>query len=328
MPLTPAGSQGGGLRRSERGRACDSPQMPYFKLSIIAIFVASTVYVHFRGRTRLGFWRQASDHSTFMAPINCFIYLFSAVPARPYLPVEQFRGLQPLADHWQAIRDEALRLYASGDIKASDRYDDAGFNSFFKTGWKRFYLKWYDTAHPSAQALCPFTTQLLAGLPQVKAAMFAALPPGSRLVRHRDPYAGSLRYHLGLVTPGSDDCYLDVDGQRYSWREGQAVVFDETYLHFAENRTQSNRIVLFCDIERPLTNRYAAAVNRWFGRYLIAAATAPNQAGDRVGGINRAFAFVQVLRLWGKGVKARSRLTYYALKWLLLAGPVVLWLVY
>ncbi|MGK3430104.1 hypothetical protein ACSLO7_30610, partial [Klebsiella pneumoniae] len=35
-------------------------------------------------------------------------------------------------------------------IKAADKYNDAGFNSFFKTGWKRFYLKWYEDAHPSA----------------------------------------------------------------------------------------------------------------------------------------------------------------------------------
>ena len=300
--------------------------MPYFKLLIVAIFVASTVYVHYRGRVRLPFWRQVTDHSTFMAPFNCLVYLFSAVPSKPYLSVDQFKALQPLADNWQAIRDEALKLYSQGDIKASDRYDDAGFNSFFKTGWKRFYLKWYDTPHPSATALCPFTTQLVASLPQVKAAMFAALPPGSRLVRHRDPYAGSLRYHLGLVTPGSDDCFIDVDGQRYSWRDGEPVMFDETFLHFAENKTDMNRIVLFCDIERPMRFRFAETVNRWFSRGLLGSATAPNQEGDRTGGINRAFGFIQVIRLWGKRVKARSRFGYYVLKWLLFGVPLAWWL--
>ncbi len=300
--------------------------MPYIKLSIVALFVLSTLHIQLRGRVRLRFWRQVTDHSTFMAPLNCLLYLFSRVPARPYLATDDFKALQPLAEHWTAIRDEAVRLYDQGAIKASDRYDDAGFNSFFKTGWKRFYLKWYDTSHPSAQALCPFTTQLLAQLPQVKAAMFAALPPGARLVSHRDPYAGSLRYHLGLVTPNDDDCFLEVDGQRYSWRDGQAVMFDETYLHYAENRTQVNRIVLFCDVERPLRFAPAAALNRWFARHVMSAATAPNQQGDRVGGINRAFGVVQVVRLWGKRVKARSRLGYYALKWLLFGGPLLWWL--
>lgn len=300
--------------------------MPYFKLLIVAIFVVSTMYVHFRGRIRLGFWRQLTDHSSFMAPINCFFYLFSKVPSRPYLEVAHVADLKLLMDNWQVIRDEAAQLYSQGGIKASDRYDDAGFNSFFKTGWTRFYLKWYGSSHESALTLCPRTTALLAQLPQVKAAMFTALPPGSKLVRHRDPFAGSLRFHLGLVTPNSDDCYLDVDGQRYSWRDGQAVVFDETFLHYAENRTDVNRIVLFCDIERPMRNRVAAAINAWLGRNLLAAATAPNEAGDKVGGINRAFRHVQAVRLFGKRIKARSRFGYYVLKWLLFGVPVVLWL--
>jgi len=301
--------------------------MPYlliFKIAIVATFVFSTVYVHFRGRARLGFWRQLSDHSTFMAPINCFMYLFSKVPAKPYLPLEKFPELKALTDNWPKIREEAVRLYDTGDIKASNQYDDVGFNSFFKTGWKRFYLKWYDQAHPSASELCPYTTALLKEFPSIKAAMFAALPPGSRLVRHRDPFAGSIRYHLGLITPNDDGCYIDVDGERYSWRDGQAVMFDETYLHFAENTTDQNRIILFCDVERPMWFAPASWINRFVSRYLLGAASAPNKEGDRVGGINRIFRYVQEIRLAGKRIKARSRLTYYVLKWIILAGPIVL----
>ncbi|PHV12653.1 lipid A hydroxylase LpxO [Chitinimonas sp. BJB300] len=302
--------------------------MLLLKIAIFLAFVGATIHIHLRGKVRLGFWRQLSDHSTFMAPINCFMYLFSRVPSTPYIPVEQFTELKALQDNWQAIRVEGEKLYGSGDIKASDTYNDAGFNSFFKTGWKRFYLKWYDEAHPSAATLCPVTTALLKDIPSVKAAMFAALPPGATLVRHRDPFAGSLRYHLGLTTPNDDRCFIDVDGQPYSWRDGEAVMFDETYLHFAENRTDQNRIILFCDIERPLRFAPARWANRFISRNLIAAAAAPNQEGDRTGGINKAFAYVQQVRLWGKRVKARSHFQYYALKWAFFGGLFTLfWLI-
>jgi beta-hydroxylase len=93
-------------------------------------------------------------------------------------------------------------------------------------------------------------------------------------MRHRDPYAGSLRYHLGLVTPNDDGCWIDVDGQRYSWRDGEDVVFDETYIHQAKNETNVDRIILFCDVERPMRFRWAQAVNRWFATHLVQA-TAP-----------------------------------------------------
>lgn len=132
------------------------------------------------------------------------------------------------------IRDEALVLFAQGQIKAADKYNDWGFNSFFRTGWKRFYPKWYDQALPSAVANCPKRVELVNAIPTVKGAMFASLPPSSRLVQHRDPYAGSLRYHLGLLVPKSPgECGIFIDGQPYSWREGDDLVFDETYLHYA-----------------------------------------------------------------------------------------------
>ncbi len=300
--------------------------IPYFKIAVVAVFVASTVYVHFRGRVRLKFFRQLTDHSTFMAPINCFMYLFSKLPAKPYLPVAGFPELQLLQDHWQDIRAEAYKLAAAGEIKKSDKYNDAGFNSFFKTGWTRFHLKWYGDAHASAKALCPVTTELLQRIPTVKAAMFAALPPGGRLVTHRDPFAGSVRYHLGLVTPNADSCYISVDGERYAWRDGEGVIFDETYLHYAENQSDQMRIILFCDVERPLNNPLARWVNRFISHTLIRAASAPNADTDKTGGINKAFAYVQQVRLFGKRIKARSRFAYYAIQWVLFGGLLLWWL--
>ncbi|WP_145521978.1 lipid A hydroxylase LpxO [Yersinia ruckeri] len=290
------------------------------KYLFLLLFIVCVVYIHRRGRVRYPFWRQLSDHSTFVAPLNVFMYLFSKVPNTPYLQAETFPELQLLQDNWQKIREEGESLRAIQQIKASDKYNDAGFNSFFKTGWKRFYLKWYEDNHPSAMSLCPFTTELLRGLPSVKAAMFAELPDGSRLPRHRDPYAGSLRYHLGLITPNDDRCFIEVDGTRYSWRDGEGVLFDETYLHYAENTSGQNRLILFCDIERPMRYGWAQRVNHWFGRNLMSAATAPNNDEDRTGGVNRLFKYIYAVRKVGKRLKAWNRAVYYLIKWLLFGG--------
>jgi aspartyl/asparaginyl beta-hydroxylase (cupin superfamily) len=35
------------------------------------------------------------------------------------------------------------------------------------------------------------------------------------------------------LTPNDDRCFIEVDGIRYSWRDGEAVIFDETYIHWA-----------------------------------------------------------------------------------------------
>ena len=149
------------------------------KLIIVALYVASIAYVHLRGRVRHKLGRQLSDHSTFLAPINCFLYLFSKQPSRPFLSPGDFPDLSPLQEHWQEIRQEGQNLMRMGEIKRSEQYNDVGFNSFFKSGWKRFYLKWYGDSHPSAMKLCPRTTELVQSIGSIKAAMFAELPPGS-----------------------------------------------------------------------------------------------------------------------------------------------------
>lgn len=294
---------------------------------VLYAFVASVVAIHFRGRVRLSVGRQLAEPSIFAAPYNVLMYLFSAVPNKPVLPVTTIPELAKLRDNWEIIREEALTLFDQGRIKASEKYDDWGFNSFFRSGWKRFYLKWYEDPLPSAQRMCPRTVALLESIPCIKGAMFATLGPGARLREHRDPFAGSLRYHLGLVTPTyPGKCRIFIDGTQYAWRDGEDLLFDETYIHYAENTTDQTRIILFCDVERPLRTRFMTAVNRWVSNNVIKETTTENEAGERVGFINRAFGWANRVRLLGQRIKAWNRPVYYALAYSI-AGLILLGIV-
>jgi beta-hydroxylase len=294
------------------------------KWFLIALFLGSIGYVHFRGRVRHRIFKQIFDLSGFLAPINVFMYAFSKVKADPYVPVSQFPELAPLAENWKIIRDEAIHLREQQRIQAAQTNNDASFNSFFKTGWKRFYLKWYDANHPSAEELCPKTVALLHTIPTIKAAMFAELPPAGVLNPHRDPYAGSIRYHLGLVTPNNDGCYIKVDGQDYSWRDGECVMFDETYIHEAHNTTDVDRIILFCDIERPMRYKWAQSVNHFLGSTLITAASSPNQAGDQTGLFNHLFHYVWVIGQYRRRFKRWNGTVYKITKIALILGAIAL----
>lgn len=280
------------------------------KWVLVGFYILSILHIHFRGRVRLPFRRQIFDHSSFMAPINIFMHKFSKVPNTPFIPVSEFPELARLQENWPVIRAEAENLLALKKIKAAEQNDDAGFNSFFKNGWKRFYLKWYDASHPSAERLCPQTYALLQSIPSVKAAMFAELPPGGKLNPHRDPFAGSMRYHLGLATPNDDRCFIDVDGERHSWRDGQGVVFDETFIHWAINGSESDRIILFCDIERPMRFRWMGAFNRWFGRTVMTAAASPNETGDQVGLVSKLFRISFYAGQYRRRFKAWNKTAY------------------
>jgi beta-hydroxylase len=156
----------------------------------------------------------------------------------------------------------------------------------------------------------------------VKAAMFAELPPNGKLNPHRDPFAGSLRYHLGLITPNDDRCFIEVNLEQYSWRDGEGVVFDETYVHSAQNNTQVNRIVLFCDIERPMRGRFFQKVNSWLGSVVMSAASSPNEIGDDTGTINKLFRFVWYAGQYRRRLKAFSKTLYLIIKFALIASLI------
>src|SRR5690348_16866108 len=292
-------------------------------LALIVLFLLSALIVHLRSHVRLKLRKQLGGHAMVFAPYNLLMYAFSAVPAGAFPDRNRFTAVDALRDNWQAIRDEAAGLFDQGHIRAALKGDDASFNSFFKAGWKRFYVKWYGEPLPSAQKLCPRTVELVNRIPGVKAAMFALLPPGAKLNPHRDPFAGSLRYHLGLITPNSRDCRIIVDGKEYFWRDGEDVIFDETCVHWAENRTDTTRVILFCDLERPLRSRVMAWINHHVSNFMGAITASPNEASEPTGAINRLFAALRRRREKNRAFKQRHRKLFKGMKFI--GAVAVLW---
>ncbi|HEX7348154.1 MAG TPA: aspartyl/asparaginyl beta-hydroxylase domain-containing protein [Rhodanobacteraceae bacterium] len=290
-------------------------------LGLIALFLACALIVHLRSRVRLKLGKQLAGHAMLFAPYNLLMYAFSAVPVGAFPDRKRFSDVDALRDHWQTIRDEAVGLTDEGHIRAALKDTDASFSSFIKVGWKRFYVKWYGAPLPSAQQLCPKTVELVNRIPGVKAAMFALLPPGVTLNLHRDPFAGSLRYHLGLITPNSDACHIVVNGENYSWRDGEDVVFDETCAHWVENKTDQTRVIFMCDLERPLRSRVLTWINHHVSNFMGAITASPNQVSEPTGAVNRLFSALRQRRAKSHAFKQRHRKLFKTAKF---AGSVVL----
>jgi beta-hydroxylase len=291
-------------------------------LLVLLVYIVAVMQMHYRGKVRFRAARQLLTHTNYLAPYNLLMNLFSSLPDTPLLNVGDIGELKILRDNWQTIRSEAINLADQGEIKAADGLTDAGFNSFFRSGWTRFYLSWYGGPLPSALRECPKTIEILKQVPSVKAAMFASLPPGGILAPHRDPFAGSLRYHLGLVTPNNDDCFILVDGQKHVWKDGQDVLFDETFIHEAHNNTQENRIILFCDVSRPMKIPLINRINEFVSSTLISASATRNDDGDPIGRINRAFEKLYTFRIISRRVKRWNKPFYKALKYSLFLAMV------
>jgi len=128
--------------------------------------------------------------------------------------------------------------------------------------WQTFVLYAYGVEARRNCELCPRTAAAARAVPGMRTAMFSILQPGKHLPPHRGPYKGLLRVHLGIDVPAdADACWIEVGGTRLHWKEGKAIVFDDTFVHQAANDAATSRCVLFLDILRPLAPR-ADRLNR------------------------------------------------------------------
>ena len=298
--------------------------MTSIMLSMLLIFsfiLGSITYVYlYRGKARyenLGEYLRKGW--PIFSPLNCLLYMFTQSKARhPIINLDNFHELDEIQNNWEVIREEVVNLYRQRYFEltkkpGSQAFYDIGFRTFFKYGWSRFYLKWYGYTHDSAKKLCPNTVRILEQIPSVNGAMFSILPVNGQLTRHLDPLACSLRYHLGLDTPNSDDCFINVDGVSYSWRNGKALLFDETYPHYARNDSDQYRLILMCDVERPM-NFLGRFIN-FFYKGLMRMTVVPNIEGDKRGFANILFSGLAPVNQKLKALKQTNKKLYLLIKY-------------
>ena len=128
--------------------------------------------------------------------------------------------------------------------------------------WKTYFFYMYGEEVESNCKDCPDTIAALQKIPGLKTAFFSILEPRKHIPPHEGPFNGVLRYHLGLRIPGDNDCRIRVGDELGYWSDGDSLVFDDSYEHEAWNDTDSERVVLFVDFERPLPF-FARSLNRF-----------------------------------------------------------------
>jgi aspartyl/asparaginyl beta-hydroxylase (cupin superfamily) len=134
--------------------------------------------------------------------------------------------------------------------------------------WKVFYLDAMGEKPAANRAKCPRTAAALDRIPGLFQAFFSILDGGKSVPAHRGPYRGYLRYHLGLVVPAEDPPSIRIKDRHYTWREGESILFDDSWEHEVTNHSKGDRVVLIVDIRRPMPapfdafNRFVEGVMR------------------------------------------------------------------
>ncbi len=169
-----------------------------------------------------------------------------------------FPGHADFERDWRAIQAECNALM--GGMAAIPEFhelmaEQADLSRHGGRFWRLYVLRAYGADHRRNQARCPALSRLLHAHPEVKSAAFSILEAGKHIPAHRGPFRGILRYHLPLVIPpdveGRPSNRLRVDAGVHVLREGQGLLWDDTYEHEAWNDSRAPRAVLLLDVFRP-----------------------------------------------------------------------------
>lgn len=207
------------------------------------------------------------DYHPFKARLNRFLLRHVGGDRRPaFFDVDEtYPALGHVTRAYPAIREECAQLLARREKLPRYHEVDPGERAISGADsdrhWYVFML--YILGHKPAanRALCPATSEALARVPNLVQAFFSILDPGKRVPRHEGPYLGYLRYHLGLHIPQDRPPHLIVNSQEYTWKAGQAIMFDDSWPHEVINESREPRVVLIVDVLRPLP-LFASLVNR------------------------------------------------------------------
>jgi len=194
---------------------------------------------------------------------------FPGLPATPYLD----KGLIPEIEELEAATSEiraelkALLPGAAGRERVfhTGELEQANLRGLAEPpSWNGYYFFRHGERRADNCAACPITAAALDALPLARVrghgpeVLYSVFSPGTHLLPHCGVTNTRVVGHLPLMIP--DDCALRVGGEDHHWREGEVVVFDDTYEHEAWNRSDQTRAVMIFDLWNPFLSLPERAV--------------------------------------------------------------------
>jgi len=187
-------------------------------------------------------------------PTEWLVRRFSSVGRHPFFDPSEFGWIPRIEAGWTSMRDELRALLRERErIPSFHELSQVQLKITRDDKWKTYWLYACGRKMGENCRRCPETTRLIEAIPGIKTAFFSILAARAHLPEHTGPYAGVLRYHLGLIVPRQKEaCRIRVGSDVAHWEEGRSVVFDDTYMHEVWNDTDEERVVLFVDFARPM----------------------------------------------------------------------------
>ena len=184
---------------------------------------------------------------------------FPDIRIQPFYDYLEFPYLNPLIENQDSIKREFENIKSplNNYINLHGNTDDLElpqFKDIENQTWKSFHLYRFGKLEENCKS-CPVTTQVLEkiGMPAagnfMPEAFFSKLGKHSVIPEHYGLSNIRLAVHWPIIV--NDDCFIEVGGVKKSWQLGQPMIFDDSFLHQAQNNSDKDRVVLIFDMWHP-----------------------------------------------------------------------------
>jgi aspartyl/asparaginyl beta-hydroxylase (cupin superfamily) len=188
--------------------------------------------------------------------------LFFHIPElkpRPWLEVERLPWIAELEADCEAIAAEAQALEDSKLAPFLEHQAGTDLEPYLgggaKARWDAHFFYRHGRVFESHLAAAPATAAALKRAPlvtipgQAPEICFSVLAPGTQIKPHHGVTNARVVVHLPLIVPAG--CTLTVADETRSFERGRAWVFDDTFLHEANNPSSEQRVILLMDAWNP-----------------------------------------------------------------------------
>jgi beta-hydroxylase len=175
----------------------------------------------------------------------------------------QFSYLNPLINNFGVIRKELENLISEGKENQWLRTFPNYVESETHKAWKVFSFIFFNMKLPNNAALCPQTAELVYSIPEILSCDYSYMNPHTHVMPHKGYSRMVLRCHLPLIVPDEELCALRVGNEIKHWKEGELIIFDDSFEHEAWNKSDGKRVVLMFDIPNPLWGYTAHEISKY-----------------------------------------------------------------
>ncbi|KAL1493466.1 hypothetical protein ABEB36_011513 [Hypothenemus hampei] len=198
-------------------------------------------------------YEKGVEKKVFLSKYQRSLYNVDRLTGKPWWDPKDLAGYQML---FKTLKNNYAKIRQEGLSALNDQgYFQHEIENLKDTGtWKQLELFARGQKSLKNCAKSPITCSIIQMFPEASGckrgqAKFSVMHPGTHVWPHCGPTNCRLRVHLGLKIPSKT--FIRVAEETRSWKEGDLIIFDDSFEHEVWHNGSDIRLVLIVDVWHP-----------------------------------------------------------------------------